>query len=489
MSKILRNSAYLGASRLLARFLGLIGTFVVARLLTPDDYAVIATCMIVQDLALRLEDIGFGQNIISKDKLSDKFIGSLLNVRLFIGVLLFGATYSLSGVAGDFFKSSDVTSVLEVIAFIFIIKPFTNINIVLASRQQDFLPSIKAQLYAKILSMITTIVLAYTLESFWALALGMVIGALLYVAFSYIVHAAIWPMRFSAAEAKSIFGFSKWFTLNQLVEFFNAKANIFLVAKIFEKKLVGFFSLGSEICMMYALEISHAIDRSNFVALADKKRDSDNFEKDLLANLSFNLTLKSLLLFPVYLVFIIYPEFVINILLGENWLAMAPYFQLFTVSALFVGFASTFQQVLIVYRRPKLFFYISLLSAVLRLPLLYLAYIYSNAFILIIGGAVLQLMRMFLLQAALIYLSKISLAALHKLMLREFILFLLCFALFYLVILGWGSTYVLLNIIGSQLLLVLLFVALSKAFPNSEYRNLYLIIYQQVSKKWNALKH
>jgi len=488
MSKVLKNTAYLGATRLFARFLGLMGTFVVARLLTPDDYAVIATCMIVQDLALRLEDIGFGQNLISKNKLTNKFIGSLLNVRLFVGVLLFGITYSLAGIAGDFFESSDVTSVLEIIAFIFIIKPFTNINIVLASRKQNFLPSIKAQLFSKIISVITTILLAYTLESFWALALGMVMGALLYVAFSYIVYKPMWPIHFSLNEAKNIFGFSKWFTLNQLVEFFNGKSNIFLVAKIFEKKLVGFFSLGSEICLMYAMEVSHAIDRSNLVALADKKRKSKKFDKDLLANLSFNLALKSLLLFPVYLVFIIYPEFVIKILLGDNWLEMAPYFQLFSIGAMLFSFASTFQNVLVVYRKPEVSFYISFCCALLRFPLLYLSYIYSNAFILIAGSAVLQFIRMLLLQAALICLSKISFVSINRFVIRELAFFSICFAIFYAVLYLLGVDSILVNIVFSQALLLLLFILISKVFPKSELSLLCNIILNTALVKLKSIR-
>ena len=66
MNSLAKNTALLGASRFFSRVLGLISTFIVARLLMPEDYAIIAMCMLVQDLALRLQDIGFGQNIISK---------------------------------------------------------------------------------------------------------------------------------------------------------------------------------------------------------------------------------------------------------------------------------------------------------------------------------------------------------------------------------------------------------------------------------------
>lgn len=421
MKKLIKNSIILGGTRLGARTLGLISTFIIARILAPEDYAVMATCMIVQDLAYRLESVGFRENIISRQELDNKFIGSLLYLRLFFGVILFLFVFFSSDYAADFFNNPAVGPVLEVTSLIFLIQPLLNINVTIEIRNRNFIPNLKIQIFSKIISVISTITLALILENFWALAIGMVIGSISQTIISHLVLPTVWPKHFLKNEAKNIFGFSKWHLILQLTSFTGEKLNIFVVAKIFEQKIIGFFSLGSQIAQMYALEIVNAVDRANLSELANTKREAGDFKKKLLSSFSFNFTLKLLLLTPAYLVLILHTEFIINLLLGDQWLGMIEFFQLFALSAFIMGFSSTYEYGLIVYRVPKLSFYITLFALLIRGIFVYFAYIYRDPIILALSGVAIQLFRLLATSLILSSLSNTTIYSHLRLILRELI--------------------------------------------------------------------
>ena len=143
---LIKNSVFLSLSRFSARALGLVSTFVVARILTPEDYGVIAIAMIVQDFALRMQNVGFSQNIISAKNINKQFLSSVLLMRIIFFAFLTILVFLCAPLAALLLNSQEAYEVVRVICWIILINGFNNIEINLRAKHGDFKPEIKAGL-------------------------------------------------------------------------------------------------------------------------------------------------------------------------------------------------------------------------------------------------------------------------------------------------------------------------------------------------------
>ncbi|MEX2637678.1 oligosaccharide flippase family protein [Alteromonas macleodii] len=480
LNSVAKNSAIIGVTRMSARLLGLLGTIFVARILSPEDYAVIAACMVAQDLGLRLQEIGIGQNVTTKKYISDDFLGSLFVVKATIGCLLTISIFFTSNTVSTWLGEPNVSMVLKALSFIFVIQSLSNINLVVETRNQNFSPSMKVTIITKVISVSATLLFALLFENYWALALGMLIAAFVSTLLSYVFSAPYVPRYFSLKEVKSIFSFSKWFTINQLVEFFNAKSGIVVLTKYFEAKIVGFFTIGLEICMLFSLEITKAIDSANQVSLSKLKRSTSesDFSNILLLNLSQTTIIKSFLLLPVYLTFFFHSEFVVLVLLGEQWLELAPYFKYFALTSLVIGLSESFFKPITIYRVPQKLIIISSIILILRLIVLTIAVAYSDPLLIAYGSIVIQLIRLAIFIEILKKLASLRFSSIAKVLtqiLPPFLIFLFFNYSFFSI-----SQYSLINIILSNISGIAVFLFFCKAAKGSQFNFIYIKLIEQL---------
>ena len=230
-STFLKNSAILSLGRFGAKALGIVSTLIVARILAPEDYGIIAAAMIMQDFANRFQNIGFAQNIITRSTSSYSFLDTIFFVKLLFALVVSCALFF----SADFFtlwiNVPEAATVLKVICWILLIQSFANLSIILNERDKNFVPTIKVAILSKFFSVFITIGLAYFIGSYWALALGMLSAAMLEVFFSYCVVKSYVPTRFDKQYLSEIFNFSKWIFFRQMAEFVNIKIPHFIFGK------------------------------------------------------------------------------------------------------------------------------------------------------------------------------------------------------------------------------------------------------------------
>jgi len=388
---LLKNSVFILGGRVSARVLGLIGTLVVARMLVPEDYGIIAACVIVQDFAARMQKIGLSQNIISKTYLDKPFLSTAFYLNSTLGLLASFAVYMLSKQAASFLDTPQAGAVLSVICWNFALNGFTNIGLTLEAKKQNFAPEVYALLVSKVVSVIFTVFLAYYLNNYWALAIGMVVSTASFVLLSYVFAQPFIPARPSKDSVSELFGFSRWVFLQQNVDFFNAKMFQVVVAKLFDPTFLGYFSMGANLSNIYSSEVSASVDKSNFSHISEKLKNSKNYGGVIAENLRYVFDLKSIIITPLYLCAAAYSPLVIGLVLGEHWLGMAPFLTAFALSSVAVSFNQSLITLYVSVRLPKFAFYNSLVQLGLRIVVVVIAYYFSSPMMLAYGGLVVNM--------------------------------------------------------------------------------------------------
>jgi O-antigen/teichoic acid export membrane protein len=383
---MLKNSAMLFAGRISARFLGLLSTIIVARILVPEDYGIIAACMIVQDFAARIQKLGIDQNIISKSTVDNQFLSSSFLLKFLLSGLSSLLVFAFAGQAAFYLENPEVEPLLQLVCWSFMIQGLCNLNLITEAKKQNFKPEIFTMLCAKIVSVTVTLVLAKLLNNYWALAIGMITADVAYVFFSYIFTKAYLPKWASWTQIKEIMGFSKWIFLHQNVDFFNAKIFQLAVVKLFDVKFLGYFSLGTNLANIYVSEVSAAVDKSNLSHLSNSLQEDKDNSRLLLDNMAYVFDIKHIVIVPAYLCVAAYPHLFIGLLLGEQWLEMAPFLSAFAISLSVVAYNQSLVAILISLRQPKRVFNTVIMQLTFRCMVVALAYYYSSVLFLAYAG-------------------------------------------------------------------------------------------------------
>jgi O-antigen/teichoic acid export membrane protein len=379
----------LSAGRFIGRYIGLINTIIVARLLAPEDYGVIVIAMLMQDFALKMQNIGFAQNIVTAKNSENSFIGAVYITRLLVCISISLMLFFVAEPFSLWMNSPEAESVLKVICWIITINALSNINLVIQAKKNNFMPEIKTTLLSKFISVAVTMVLAVYIGNYWALAYGMLSSAIAMTLLSYIFAKPLIALSTTLTEIKSVLSFSRWFLIQQLVEYFNRKIPHFSLGQYFSVTILGFYSMASSIGSMYAQEVSAAFDKANLSHLSEQlilyANDVKKYRATLFDNTSYIIHFKDILICPVYVGLIFFSEPFIQLLLGDAWVGMTHLFSLMSISAVFVAYRLSFRVIFNAIRFPKFHFYTSIISLLIYIPSAYFSVIFENYYYMAYG--------------------------------------------------------------------------------------------------------
>jgi lipopolysaccharide exporter len=324
-SKFVIGAAWVTATRWAIRFVGLVNTIILARLLMPEDFGLIALAMIVVDFIDVWLWLGVDAALVQKKTLTRADYNSAWTMRLIQGGLIAVLVAIAAPFAAEFFKEPRIVAILWVLAPAIFLTSAANIGIVDFQRAVNFRADFIMLLSSKIFSVVVTIALAFWLRSYWALVIGIFSGYLATFIISYIIH----PYRPSLCLEKwrEFWGFSKWIIVANLGGFLNRKTDEILVGKIASPGLLGIYTIALDLGQMVTNELARPINKVLFPVIANIQEDLARVKRTYLLTISGINTVTM----PVGVgLALVAEEFVLTIL-GEKWLGAVPFLQIFAI--------------------------------------------------------------------------------------------------------------------------------------------------------------
>lgn len=229
-SRVARGIAWMASARAVVRILGLVSTLVLARLLVPADFGIIAMATSVAAGLELLTLFGFDVALIQRKTLvrDDYDTAWTLNTLMGLGIaLLLVATASL---AADYFREPRLVAVNMLLALQYAIKNAANTGTVDFRRNLDFRWEFITQVVPKVGGVIITIPLAFWLKDYRALIAGMILTSVMAFSLSYIVHPH--RPRPCLRGARELFRFSRWLLFNNLLTFLRSRGATFIIGRM-----------------------------------------------------------------------------------------------------------------------------------------------------------------------------------------------------------------------------------------------------------------
>jgi len=360
-AQVARGAALMMMFKLAERSIGFVSTLILARLLVPADFGLVAMAMSIVALMQLMGAFGFETAIIQRQDAQRKHYDTAWTFGVIFSCATAVLLLVLAVPAATFYREPRVTLILVVLAFGALAQGFENIGTVAFRKELDFAREFRFLLSKKVITFFVTIGMALAFRSYWALVVGTVVGKWFSVWISYRVH----PFRpkFSLEATHDLFHFSKWLFLSNLVIFVQNKSDAFILGRTVGASELGLYNIASEIATLPSTELIAPINRAVFPAYAMLSGQLELLREKFLEVFRFIAVLS----LPVCVGLICVSELAVQVLLGDKWMAAVPLLQLFTVCGLTSALQSNLILVIVAMGKPKAN---TVLSAFMLIPYL-----------------------------------------------------------------------------------------------------------------------
>ena len=372
-SQIAKGAAWMMGFKLLDKSVGLVSTLVLARVLTPADFGLVAMATAVVALVGLMGAFGFETALIQRQDSDRSHYDTAWTFNVIFGIGVAVMLLVLAVPAASFYREPRLELMLPALALGAVIGSFGNIGTVAFRKELDFRKEFKFLLAKRLASFAVTVTLALTFRSFWALIAGMVTGTLMAVFISYVLHP--YRPRFSLAARGDLMHFSKWLFISNLIQFLHSRSTDFILGRTVGSHGLGIYNIANEIAAMPSTELIAPLNRAVYPAYARLA----NAPEKLLERFLEVFGIICLLAFPIAVGLYCVSNLVVRVLLGPQWQDAVPIMQIAGLSGLLAALQSNMYLVILAMGQPKANTFLSAGLLTVSMPAVIFASLYYGA--------------------------------------------------------------------------------------------------------------
>lgn len=293
---------------------------ILARLLNPDDFGLMASAMVVIGLLNILRDMGLSAAIIQRKSVNDSLLSTLFWLSLIIGIFAATCLIIISHFIAEFYKTPPLEFILQVLSIGFLISSLTLIHQALLEKELKFNLLAKIEIFATLFGAVVGILLAFNNFGVWSLVFQNLVNISIVSLFLWFNSSFRPKLHFKFYEVKKVANYSVNLAGFNVVNYFVRNSDYVLIQKYLGENLLGFYNLAYRI-MLYPLQnITTVISRVMFPVYSKLQDDNEKFRSSYI-----ELTnLIALVTFPLMLWVMAVSDIFIISLFGSKWESVIP---------------------------------------------------------------------------------------------------------------------------------------------------------------------
>lgn len=319
------------AVRWAMRLIGLVSTMILARLLAPADFGLIAIVMLTYGLLETISYAGVDLALMRQGADSRAHYDTAWTVQILQGLFIAVCLVVSASFVPAYFNEPRAGVVMYWVAVRAVVDSLQNIGVVAFRKELDFAKEFRFTLYNKLLNFLVVVGAALWLRNYWALVFGTIVSSLAGVVVSYLMHP--YRPRLSLACIREIWGFSQWLMISRIGSYLNRKCDELVVGGHIGSTAMGNYHVANELATLPSNEIVMPVRRAMFPALTKIADRADEFASAVLSSFS---GVSALCLFISFTLMVNSAELV-SVVLGSKWSDAVP---LMTWMTIFGGFSA-----------------------------------------------------------------------------------------------------------------------------------------------------
>ncbi|MDE6794727.1 MAG: lipopolysaccharide biosynthesis protein [Muribaculaceae bacterium] len=318
-----------GVSQLGTTGITFISNVILARLLTPDDYAIIGLVTIFIAFSQMMVDSEMGGALLRKPTVTRTDYSTLFYYNLAVSLFLFTVLYFIAPLIAKFYSLPQLTEVVRVLSLTIIIQAFRVVQRIMIFREFKFKTYAVINLISGIVSLAVAILMALRGYGYWALIWQQIVQALCNLILMETYNRFIPALTFSKESFKYQFSFGISLLGSNTVSTIANNISTNIIGKISSIEFTGYYTQVSKLTNFCQSSIGPILDQSVFPILA--KYDK---VEDIRATYYRFLKLLTMALIALSVLCILFARPIISLVLGDQWLGGAFIFQILSLGML-----------------------------------------------------------------------------------------------------------------------------------------------------------
>jgi len=320
-ARIAAGTAWLVAARLATRAIDFFTLLVLANLLVPADFGLVAVALSVVQIAEAVFELPVGQVLIRSDAITGDLLDTAFTIGMIRGALLAVVVAVVAQPFAILYHDPRLAALLCFLAAAPIARALISPAMTHFAKAIDFRRDLLIELAGKGAALGCSVWLAVATRSYWAIAIGTVANPVVMVLFSYAV--ARYRPRLSLARWPEFAHFVGWSTAAQLVSAINWQADRLLLGKLVPRADFGAYVLAWDIAAVPEQAFVKPIGRPLLAAFTEMKRDLPRLNGAYLRSVNSVLALGV----PIMLALSMLAQPAVHLALGPKWQSSWPMLQ------------------------------------------------------------------------------------------------------------------------------------------------------------------
>jgi len=319
---------WMGSAQLGTQIIRILGTVVLARLLTPADFGVVALVMVIAGLVEQvLGDTGTTTALVRHDRVTHRLASSVLWWNVLIGTLTTAGFAVFAVPLAALLGERDAAGVTRVIGCLALVNATGYVHTALFRRNLLFKRVAVVNLANVIVTMGATMALALLGWGAWALAVGTLVGSAVAAVVAWAWSDWRPSLHFSWADLAPIRGFSARLSLQNLFTYTIQVGDRFLVGRLLGVVDLGYYGMANRL-VNYPLQTSAQTFREVVFPNLARMQGDDDAIRDTYRRM---VAATALVLVPACLTLAAVADPLVRLVLGPKWVPAIPLISIIAV--------------------------------------------------------------------------------------------------------------------------------------------------------------
>jgi len=348
-------------------------SIVLARLLEPSDFGLIAMIMVIVGIATIFSDIGLGGALIQRRRVLPIHYSSVFFFNISAGFILTLLTFFSANWIAKFYNNIDLIPLIEVMSTLFFISSFHTVQTIILRKELSYKLLTQVNIIASISSGIMGILFAFLGFGVWSLVIQILSREL-------IINISIWTktswipnISFSFKALKQLWGYGFHMFLAGMIDTIYEKIDYMIIGKLFSSSILGFFHQAKQLNLFIISYSSGSLMSVLFPVLSKIQKDIPRFQRVILKSLGIICFVTFFLLGELYLVA---DELIVG-LFGDKWEASIYYFKILALSSFAYPISALMVNILSSRGKSKDFLKLEIYKKIIQSINLYILYLFG----------------------------------------------------------------------------------------------------------------
>lgn len=335
-SKAARATKWSLLTQVISKLISPVTTLILAHLLTPEVFGVVAIVTMVTSFADLFSDAGFQKYLIQHEYDDDEQFVLSCDVafwtNLVVSLVLWGCIAAGSDALAAMLGDATIGSAIAVACASLPLTAAISVQTAVYQRNFDFKTLFYSKVGSSLLILFVSVPLAFCGFGYWAMIAGTIASNLLLAV--WLTARSAWrpALKYSFAELKAMFSFSAWTLVEQVSIWLTSWLGTFILGTMMTSYYLGLYNTSTSLVNAVIGIITGAVNPIVFATLSRFQMDRTKFDSAFYAMQRY----LALAVVPIAVALWVFSDAVVALYLGDQWLEAATFFGLYSLTSAFV---------------------------------------------------------------------------------------------------------------------------------------------------------